>query len=199
MRNSILETIMRQLDAEALTKLSQQVGMTEDQARQGLSAAIPLLLIALEGNTARSGGAEDLKRALQFDHDGSILDNMSAYLSNPQRASGSGILKHVLGDRRSVAESDLARQTGLPPGSLSSLLELAAPLVMGALGKQQRESGLGARMLGSHLAAQRQASQPAGAMMSIVRDLLDSIDEDDGDDDGGTMQDFTDMTNKASL
>jgi hypothetical protein len=189
LRNSILETIMRQLDGEPMTRLCQLAGTDEEQARQGLAAAIPLLIGALERNTANSGGAEDLKRALQLDHDGSILDNIGEYLKRPELANGAGILNHILGKRRGIVETELTRQTGLRPGSLSNLLELAAPLVMGALGRQQRDSGLGSGMLSTHLAAQHRASQSAGAMVSMVRDLLE-------DDDSSSLDDITGQAGK---
>lgn len=63
----------------------------------------------------------------------------------PSRATnGEGILKHTLGDNRNAVEQSVSAESGLDLSQVAKLLPLAAPLVMGALGKVTKEGGLDA-------------------------------------------------------
>lgn len=190
MSNSILDMIMGQLGGDALSKLGQHAGTDDAQAKQGLSAAIPLLLGAMERNARSTGGAEALQSALQRDHDGSILENIGGYLGNPQQANGAGILQHVLGDKRTGVEETLGKMTNLGAGPMGKLLEMAAPLVMGALGRQQREDGVGVNDLGQYLGGQRKASEAGAGILGMITNLLDA------DKDGSVLDDLTGLAGK---
>ena len=190
MSKSILDTIMGQLDGDKLKQLGQQAGTDETQARDGLSAAIPLILGALQGNATDKGGAESLQKSLKRDHDGSILDNIGDFLGDPKKANGAGILKHVLGDRRGTIENKLAERNGMESGSMGSLLEMAAPLVMGALGRQQGSGGFDVGMLEQFLGGERKASEKDSGIMGMVTDLLDS------DKDGSIIDDIGGLAGK---
>ena len=83
--------------------------------------------------------------AIQEDHDGSVVDNLPAYLNGEmsgKATNGQGIVNHVLGDRREPAAQALAGKSGLNMGTIMSLLPLLAPIVMGMLGKKERSGGL---------------------------------------------------------
>ncbi|MCB1220729.1 MAG: DUF937 domain-containing protein [Planctomycetales bacterium] len=191
MDKSILDTIFSQLGDEQMKQLGQHAGVDEGKARQGLEAVIPVLLGAMERNASDGGGAESLKNALEKDHDGSILDQLGEYLGNPEQGKGGGILKHVLGERRSKVEERLASRTELDQGPLGKLMELAAPLVMGALGKQQKQQGgFSLDNLSEMLGKQREASESGGGLLGMAADMLDS------DGDGDIMDDLGGLAGK---
>ncbi|MBN2081977.1 DUF937 domain-containing protein [bacterium] len=190
MGNSILEMIMGRLGGDALRKLGQQAGTDEAEAQQGLSAAVPLLLGAMERNAGDTDGAASLTGALERDHDGSILDNVGGFLDAPEQGNGAGILQHVLGDKRTGVEEKLAEKTGLASGSLGKLLEMAAPLVMGALGRRQREGGIGMEQLSQFLGGQREESESSAGLLGMVSGLLDA------DKDGDVLDDIAGLTGK---
>ena len=179
MDKSVLDMIMGQLDGDKLKQLGQQAGVDEGKARQGMNAVIPVLLGAMERNAGDSQGAQSLDSALERDHDGSILDNLGDFLGNPEQGNGNGILKHVFGERRPKVEERLASRTELEQGPLAKLMEMAAPLVMGALGKQKRGGGMSLDNMGEMLSKQREASESGGGLLGVAADLLDS----DGDGD----------------
>jgi hypothetical protein len=70
-----------------------------------------------------------------------VLNNMSDYISNYKQGENDGILKHVLGNSRPTVERSLSSKTGLDAGSIGSLLTMAAPIIMGALGKNTKTAG----------------------------------------------------------
>jgi hypothetical protein len=99
----------------------------------------------------RSAG---LRQAIRVDHDGSVIDNLGAYLSGQmsgRATNGEGIVQHVLGDRREPAVQALSGKSGLDFGTIASLLPLLAPIVMGMLGKKERGGGLSLDNIGDAL------------------------------------------------
>ena len=104
-----------------------------------------MLLAALGKEAADPERRTGLRKAIQEDHDGAVVDNLPAYLSGQmsgRATNGQGIVKHVLGDRQEPAVQALAGRRGLDMGSIASLLPLLAPIVMGMLGKKERGGGL---------------------------------------------------------
>ena len=56
--------------------------------RRGGTAALPALLAALQGNAATPGGSRRCCRALDRDHDGSILDDLAGFLGQGPSPAG---------------------------------------------------------------------------------------------------------------
>lgn len=189
--SDLMQLLNQQLTGDNLSQISHQIGADEGTTGQALGAALPLLISALANNSSRPDGAQALHAALAQDHDGSILNNMPGYLSNPQAANGAGILGHVLGQQQQTVQQGLAQNTGLDAGSMGQLLEIAAPLVMGALGQQQQQQGFDANGLSSFLGQQQQAVQQAQPdLMSVLGSLLDM------DKDGSPLDDILRLAGK---
>lgn len=175
MAEDITQLLTQQLVGNRLSQISQQIDADQNTTGQALSAAVPLLISALANNASQPQGAQELHRALDRDHDGTILSHMDDFLNNPQAANGAGILGHVLGNRRDTIQKALAEATGLDARTVGQVLEIAAPLVMGALGQQQRQQGLDPNDLSDFLGQQRQAAQAANpGLMSVLASLLDT-------------------------
>lgn len=124
-------------------EIGQRIGADGAQTRSGIAAAVPALLAALSADADRGGG---LKQAIQRDHDGSIIDQLPAYLDgtaqlSPRTTNGAGILEHTLGDRQPQMQQALSAKSGLDLGSIAKLLPLLAPIIMGMLGKRGGASG----------------------------------------------------------
>jgi hypothetical protein len=143
---SLLEMIQGRLSPDAVQQIGQRIGASPTQTNQAISAALPLLMAAMARNAADPARAQGLARAVEEDHDGGLLDDLSGFLGAPQgrAADGNGILKHVLGNRRGAVEQQLGQGTGLGAAQMAQLLPLLAPLVMAALGKAKRQGGLDA-------------------------------------------------------
>lgn len=173
--NAISEMITQRISGAAAGQLAQRLGVSESTAQTAVQLAVPLILAALARNAAQPQGAQELHQAVASDHDGSILDQLSSHLGNPQAANGSGILGHVLGGQRPAVENNLAQATGLDPNSAGSLLEMVAPLVMGAVGRQQEQNGLDPDGLSQLLAQEQQVEAAANpGLMGTLGSMLDS-------------------------
>lgn len=194
MSNSMLELLSSQLGAGGIDQIASQLGIGRGSAEKGIAAALPMLMGGLAKNTQSSGGAEALLGALQKDHDGSVLDDVSGFLGQGSGASdaGMGILKHVFGGRESAVESALGSSAGIGGGQMKQLLAMLAPLVMGMIGKQQRQGGLDAGALAGLLGGERKAAEKkAPGAAGLIGSLLDADGDGDVTDDiaklGGSL------------
>lgn len=164
-----LDELNRRIRGEGLPSLSNQIGADEATTRKAVDQALPVLIQALGRNARSQQGAESLAKALDRDHDGSILDDLNAHLQKPEQANGHGILEHILGNKRGAVESVLGKKTGLSAGAIGSLLAALAPMLMGALGKAKKGGGLGANDLGGLLKnAGGGLMSKAGCLMSLL-------------------------------
>jgi len=186
--NAITQIITQQLGGSAARTIAQRFGISEATANTAVQMAVPLIIAALARNASQPQEAESLHQAVANDHDGSIFDNITGYLQNPQTANGSGILGHVFGDQRPAVESNLAQVTGMDQGAAGGLLETLAPLVMGSLGKTQQTNGLDASGLADLLNNQQaEAQATAPGAMSMLNSMLDQ------NQDGSSMDDLKRM------
>ncbi|MFN3488425.1 MAG: DUF937 domain-containing protein, partial [Emticicia sp.] len=95
-------------------------------------------------------------------HTGEILDDLPNLLGNFDKTQllitiGSNIFNHFVGSKSNTVVEKLSTLTGIRKTSASSLVGLAAPLVLGALGKIVNKEGLGVSGLTRLLADQREA------------------------------------------
>ena len=180
---SLLDMLQNQLTGEPAAQIGKQLGTDQAGAQKAIGAALPALMAALAGNAARKGGASALAGALDKDHDGGVLDDLTGFLGQGGTKAGDGILEHALGGRRQAVETEVAKQTGLDSGAIAGLLPILAPLVMGALGREKRQKGLDVGGLVSMLSGEGQrAKEMAPGALGMLGGLLD--DEGDGLDAG---------------
>jgi hypothetical protein len=177
---------MGSLGGDTGRQLSQLVGSDEETTRNASGTAMTALLGALQRNSASEEGAAALDRALDRDHDGSMLDNVTSLLGGQADGNGDGILKHLLGDRRGQVEKNLSHRTGMDQASTGKLLTMLAPMVMGALGKQKRQNGLNASAIAGMLSQEtEQIESPKSGTGGMIGALLDT--DGDGDLDSSDL------------
>lgn len=136
--NDIL-SFLGESEKESIAKKS---GIERDQVDTAMQGALPAIISALKGNTDNKLGLKNLTSAIDNDHDGSLLDNLSGFLNNPKEANGKGILKHLFASRRTAVEDNLGTKTGLNARSMGSVLEIAAPIVLAYLGRKKKQNKL---------------------------------------------------------
>ncbi len=198
MNSNLLEMLQSQLSDEALEKLSSRLGGVEkEKAAVATETALSTLVTALAKNASTPDGAAALNRALEQDHDGSILDHLSDFLGgrqpqnvNPRAVNGAGILKHVLGEKKGGMVDMLSKMTGLEGDKTEGLLATLAPIVMGALGRQKREAGLDPDALGSLLRGTVEKKKAENPTLDMITSFFDK------DGDGSMLDDVAGMIGK---
>ena len=188
-----LEALLGLLQGQDLGQLAEQVGGNEGQVKNGVMAALPAMLTALSKNTGTEKGAQELNNALETKHDGSILNNLSGYLSNPDLKDGAGILNHLFGNQTSNVANAISQSSGLDTNGSMKMLQMLAPVLMGMLGQQKKQNNLDAKGLGnltSMLASNFGSEAGASGIMEAVTNLLDA------NKDGNVMDDIMGMVGK---
>ncbi len=142
---SLMKILQEQLSTQAVSALQKQLGGADsNQVQSAIEGALPMILGGLAKNTQSSSGAQSLWKALDKDHDGGILNDLSGFLGSGQaQQAGQGILKHVLGGRQNQAEQALAGLSGMNSQNAGQILAALAPMVMGMIGKMQSQKQIG--------------------------------------------------------
>jgi hypothetical protein len=187
--NFITQMITQQIAGYAARAIAGRLGISEATAQSAVMIAVPLIVAALARNAARPEGAEQLHQAVTNDHDGSIFDNLSGYLGNPQAAAnGAGILGHVFGEQQGTIQNTVAQAAGLDQNAAGGILEMVAPLVMGAVGQTQRQNDLDPGGLSDFLNTQQQQTEAAApGLAGALNSMLDSNNDGSVTDDVGRL------------
>ncbi len=188
--SGLLDLLNSPMGKQLISGVAGQTGQPENKTADVLSMAMPLLLGAMKKNVSSPQGAEGLMSALSSKHDGSILDNLGGLfgggVDNSVMSDGAGILGHVFGGKQPQVENALSQKSGMDAGSIGNILKIAAPIVMGFLGKQKAQSNVSDAngmnsLLGGMLGGQPQQNQ------SLITTLLDA------DGDGSILDDVAGM------
>lgn len=181
MSSSVISMLSSQLDDNTIKQISQQLGVNEQSVEQGISAGLPVLMGALDRNTSSPKGAKALTRELRRKHTGGILDHVTTALTDQSVLQDGGkILGHVLGDRQNNVAKGVGKISGLDQDQTVQLLQMLAPLVLGALGKKQQEENLSSQQV-AHVI--HQEHQEAESSLSGISKLLDMDQDGDITDD----------------
>lgn len=190
--SGLLDLLGSPMGKQLIQGVAGQTGQSESNTSNLLGMAMPLILGAMKRNASTPEGAQGLMSALSGKHDGGILDNLGGFFGGGVDQSvmddGAGILGHVFGGKQAGVENALSQKSGMDMGTISTILKVAAPLLMGMLGKQSRQqnvsdsSGLG-DMLGGLLGG----GSNAGKQQSLIESFLDS------DGDGSILDDVAGM------
>ena len=189
---SILDLLNSDIGKTLVNGASQQLGQDQKTTTTALGAALPLILGAMKNNAKTPEGASGLLSALNSEkHSGSILDNLGSILGgggidDDVLKDGSGILGHVFGGKEQNVAQAVSKTSGLDMGSAMNILKVAAPFVMGYLGKQTRQQGVRDQngigdLLGGMLGGESSQQQ------NMVERLLDA------DGDGSIIDDVAGM------
>jgi hypothetical protein len=186
----LMDLVNQELSGPRLSQMSRQLGISEDQTREALPAALAALTGGLAQNAAQPQGAQQLANALNKDHDGGLLDSLDGFLGGAgggNLGAGAAILGHVFGQRQQRVEGNLGRATGLNPQTMASLLAMLAPIVMAYLGRQQRQKQLDPGGLRDVLGQERQRIEQVPQARTGLGALLDR------DGDGQIIDDLANL------
>lgn len=189
----LMNLLNQQLSGPRLAQVSRQLGISEEQTRAALPAALAALTGQMAQNASQPQGAQQLSNALSKDHDGSLLDSLDDFLggaggnTGASLGAGAAILGHVFGQRQEKVQGNLGKATGLDQATMGRLLALLAPIVLAYLGRRQRQQGLDPGGLAGVLGQERQRIEQAPQARQGLGALLDL------DGDGGFMDDLADL------
>lgn len=180
---SLMDQLTQVVTQQVTGAAAQQTGLNSGMAEKMMPMAMAAIMAGLKKNASQPEGAQALARALD-NHDGSLLNNVSALGNADILADGQKILGHILGGKQSQTEMALAKTAGVDQGQIAQLLAMAAPAVLASLGRAKREQGLDASALAGlvteeSVRAQKSAPGELGALMGFLDQDGDGDFKDD--------------------
>ena len=199
-----MDLLNSDLGKQIISGVAGKAGTSEGETSSVLSSVLPALVGGMQNNAATSEGQSGLLGALLGGkHDGSILDNLSGFLGNDDYNDGGNILGHVLGGNQQNIQNQVSQSTGVSSDKTAMIMKMAAPILMGYLGKKAMGSGLnhegqtadGGGLGGLLTGLLGNQTQAETSSQSNSGNILTSVLDQDGDGQIG-MGDITAVANK---
>ena len=163
---SLLDELGKQLDPNTVQGIGQRIGADEQHTSQAISALIPMLVGGLSQNVQNSpDAARSLNSALEKDHDGSLLEQLSGVLGGG--SAGGGQSSHSLGNAADIIGG--VAGSGAAGGDLVGLL---GGLVGGGSRATDASGILGHVLGGRQDAVQQGVGQASGLSGGQVSQLM---------------------------
>ena len=179
--SSIMGIIRSSLDGDAIAEIGNNLGEGLGKTHLAVITALPVLVTALSQRASKDSG-EGLSDELDRGHDGEILRDASSFFAAGEFADGDRILDHVLGDKRTPAARAVANSAGMAEGKTDELLEMLAPIVLGAVGKMKKARQFDASMLSEVLAnEEKEIEKQLPGVISVVGEFLDQNGDDESE------------------
>ena len=160
MSASLLDGLTGLITPDVVNKAASALGESEAAIRKGVGGAFPALLSGVASRADDSSFASSLFDLVRSPaNDGSILNDVgglvSANSSSPMVGLGTQLLGLLFGGRTTTFTNTLARYAEIKSLSASTLLSVAAPLVLAFIGRHARNDGLNATSLATLLRNQK--------------------------------------------
>ncbi len=170
---NLIEMVKGYFTNEFTNQAASSLGENTSGVSKALSAIIPTGLAGiLHKATSGSQGASDIlsmaKGAI-----GNISGGIPNVIADSQQNDHNNIVSNLLGSNKSGVVSAIARFAGIKDSSISSLLSMGLPAIMGILGKHADENNLTASGLSGLLSSQKDhimQAMPSG--LSSIGSLL---------------------------
>jgi OOP family OmpA-OmpF porin len=160
--------------SEMVSKASSYLGESESGVAKAISGILPSVLGGLVNKVSDNNGADAVAQMAQESHSSGILDNLGGFSGNDNNSllsKGAGMLSGLFGGKLDGLTGLISNFAGVKSSSVSSLMSMAAPAVLGMIGKQASSGNMGASGIASLLNSQKDniaAAMPAGLNLSSV-------------------------------
>jgi outer membrane protein OmpA-like peptidoglycan-associated protein len=167
MSSSLLDSLSQLVTPDLLGQAASMLGESQGNVSRGVSAALPMLLGSVASRATDTNFASSLFKLVTDSRNdlgavGNIAQLLTPGSSNSSiSALGGQLLGSLFGSNTNAVTSALAGYAGIKPQSANSLLSMAAPMVLGVLGKSVRSGGLNMSSLASLLKSQKGAISAA--------------------------------------
>lgn len=166
MAASLLDSVTSLITPDLAGRAASMLGESDSSIRKGLGGALPVVLSGMAsraGDAGFSAALFDLVRAPA--NDDNALNDVAGLLgsgaSSPMMGLGGRLLNLLFGGNTGSVANALSGYAGVKASTGSTLLNLAAPLVLAVLGRRTRSEGLTAASLASLLLGQKDSFSAA--------------------------------------
>jgi len=168
-----------------IDRIAKATGLPTATLQTIAQKALPLITGAIEKNAQDSAKKDGIFAAIRDDHDGSIFNHIEDLMADPNNGKGGKILSHLFGGKEGALEDMIAQSAHADKAQTKNAVEMLAPLVMGALGKEQSDGKLElGDVLGMVHNINEKQSKESGVDMQKALAFLDA------DGDGSVMDEI---------
>ena len=159
MATNLVSEIAEVLSPTITSRIASALGLNQTSTEKAIVAAIPAILATLASYVSKPQGAAKLNDVVAKQEPG-VLSSLASVIGEPgQKAlidQGAAVLSSLIGGKTSSAlTSAVGQYAGIDGGGAKNLLGLLAPVVLGVLGHEKRDSGLDASGLANLLTSQQ--------------------------------------------
>jgi len=173
MATNLVSVVMQYLTPDMIAKIASALGLDRNVAQKAITGAIPALLASFADVASSPNGARQLTNTLtqQSGSPENFKNLIGGSGQNSLAEAGSSMLSGLFGGGTlDTMAQTIGKFAGVGEGASKSMLGMLGPVVLGALGQQQRSAGLDANGLMSLLTSQK--DQIAAAIPSGLADQL---------------------------
>jgi hypothetical protein len=155
---NIVSIIMQLLTPDLIGKLATMLGVDRSLVQRATSASIPAILAGLSGLASKNGGGTIIDAINKLDPNilGNLATSAGGEGGRALATTGSNILTSLLGGSTlSALATALSKYSGLNNSAAGSLIGVLTPIVLAALGQQQKAQGFDAGGLAKMLQGQK--------------------------------------------
>jgi outer membrane protein OmpA-like peptidoglycan-associated protein len=179
MAASILDSITSLLSPQVIGPVASQLGESTDAVQRGLQTGSAALLAGLASKAGQPGFLGQILSMVTNPANSpgalsSLVSNPSSLLSNisssPLGDLGSQFMSTIFGMNTPAVADAVSHTAGIASSKAGSMLAMAAPLVLGALGQYVQQNHLTATDLGDELKSEAPSYQrflPSGLMSML--------------------------------
>ena len=154
MPDSMFASLLNTLDSKSVGEVAHTLGQPAQTVSKGLESSIAALLAGL---TTKSNEPSTMQRIIDTVPSTTGPVSWSQLASgigtpnSPLLAAGAALLPALFGSGGNAVTSALSRAAGMSSGSITTLLTMAAPMVIGFIGRHVRDTGMSMSGLGKLL------------------------------------------------
>jgi outer membrane protein OmpA-like peptidoglycan-associated protein len=159
---------------DMVAKAGSYLGESENGVAKAISGILPSVLGGLVTKASDNDGAGTVAQMAQESHSSGILGSLEGLFGNDNDGmlnKGAGMLSGLFGGKLDGLTGLISNFAGIKSSSASSLMSMAAPAVLGMIGKHASTNNMGASGIASLLSSQKDniaAAMPAGLNLGSV-------------------------------
>jgi OmpA-OmpF porin, OOP family len=148
MATSLLESLGQVIGPDINARVAARLGEPEQNVSRGVRSGVASIFAGLLGKTSDPGAMrQTFDLITDSANDGKVLDDVATFAEatgskTPIMDLGGRLLSGLFGGQASTVNDLVSKSSGLRASSVMSIMQLAAPLVLGFLGRRVRDGGL---------------------------------------------------------
>lgn len=171
---NLIDSVRGLLGADLVPKASTRLHEDETRVQSAMSGIVPTVLSGII-QKASSGEAGRVLAMAKDTANSSMLSGISNFLGNNSLLEkGTDLLKVIFGGRMNDVVNLISNFSGIKSSSAASLMSMAAPAALGAIGVQATSTNMDERSLLSFLDSQKESvvnAMPSGLNLAGVMGL----------------------------